>query len=93
MEQEEKKKMQCEHCRRELQPGEDVIRMEDGVIGPRGFIDLGNAMFFCNEDCLTGYCEDVSTPHDADSDHAAESVDAVFGVGHANDLDDSVCQL
>ena len=93
MKQEEKKQVSCEHCRHELQLGEDVIRMDNGVIGPRGFIDLGKAMFFCNEDCLKGYCEDISTPQDADPNHAAETADTVFDVGQANDLDDSVYQL
>ena len=93
MEQEEKKQVSCEHCRRDLQLGEDVIRVEDGVIGPRGFIDLGKAMFFCIEDCLKGYCEDVSTPQDADPGHAAESADTVFDVGHTNDLHDFAYQL
>lgn len=93
MEQEEKKQIQCAHCRRDLQLGEDVIRMENGVIGPRGFIDLGNAMFFCDEDCLKRYCEDISTPQDVDLRHATQSADTVFDVGHVNGLDDSLYRL
>ena len=47
--------------------------MDNGVIGPRGFIDLEQAMFFCNEDCLKGYCEDISTPTNADFSHPVDT--------------------
>lgn len=93
MAQEEKKRIQCEHCRRELQLGEDVIRMENGVIGPRGFIDLDDAMFFCNDECLKGYCQDVLTPQGADPGQAGEGADTLFDVGYANGLDDSAYRV
>ncbi|MCK6465304.1 MAG: hypothetical protein L6Q93_10770 [Phycisphaerae bacterium] len=42
----------CARCRRSIEPGADVIGLQDGVLGPRGFIPLEEHRFFCNEDCL-----------------------------------------
>ncbi len=40
------------YCHRELDLGVDVKRVEEGVIGIRGFVPLGEAQFFCSEECL-----------------------------------------
>lgn len=45
-------KLTCAHCHRELDPGVDVKRVEEGVIGMRGFVPLGDAQFFCSDNCL-----------------------------------------
>ncbi len=45
-------KTNCTHCHRELDLGVDVKRVEEGVIGMRGFVPLGEAQFFCSEECL-----------------------------------------
>jgi hypothetical protein len=42
----------CKECRRELGLGVDVVIMQHGVIGPRGFVPLDDPVFFCDEDCL-----------------------------------------
>lgn len=47
--------MNCAHCREELQYGKDVLSVEQGVIGPRGFISLEDKLFFCSEECLRDY--------------------------------------
>ena len=52
MEKEEIKLNQCAGCQRELDLGVDAVVFEYGVIGPRGFVSLGERKFFCNEDCL-----------------------------------------
>ena len=42
----------CKECRRDLGLGVDVVIMQHGVIGPRGFVPLDEHEFFCDEDCL-----------------------------------------
>lgn len=49
----------CLQCRRVLRLGTDAIRLERGVVGPRGFIDLHDGAFFCDEKCLLGYLKDT----------------------------------
>ena len=45
----------CAQCRRTLDPGVDVLTVEQGVIGPRGLVPLGELGFFCDETCLRRY--------------------------------------
>ena len=45
----------CDNCRRELDVGVDVIKVNEGVIGTRDFVSLESAMFFCCEKCLKDY--------------------------------------
>jgi hypothetical protein len=45
----------CANCVRELDMGTDVLKVDEGVIGPKGFIPLENALFFCCERCLRDY--------------------------------------
>ncbi len=52
MHNEEEKTNQCTDCRRELDLGVDAIALDYGVIGPRGFVPLGEKKFFCDENCL-----------------------------------------
>lgn len=42
----------CEMCRRLLHLGVDVIGMQAGVIGPRGFVPLEEMSLFCSDACL-----------------------------------------
>jgi hypothetical protein len=42
----------CSTCHREIQHGEDVLALERGVIGPRGYIPLDEPQYFCSEHCL-----------------------------------------
>lgn len=51
------KKMTCGHCRRGLDVGVDVMRVEEGVIGMRGFVPLGDEQFFCSDKCLREDCD------------------------------------
>lgn len=49
------KNEKCANCNRELNLGVDAIRVDEGVIGMKGFIPLENTMLFCCERCLRDY--------------------------------------
>ena len=52
----ETKKTTCNNCRRELDIGLEVLRVEQGVIGTkRNFVNLDNEKLFCKERCLKDY--------------------------------------
>ena len=42
--------------------GVDAIALDDGVVGPRGFVSLGDRRFFCDEDCLRRHASDEDVP-------------------------------
>jgi hypothetical protein len=48
-------KKTCANCRRELDVGVDTIRVDEGVIGLKDFVALGEPMFFCCEKCIREY--------------------------------------
>lgn len=35
--------------------GKDVLGVQEGVIGPRGFVPLEDMLFFCSDDCSRDY--------------------------------------
>jgi len=41
----------CSECESEILLGRDAIRLEEGVIGNRGFVEL-ETMLFCSDSCL-----------------------------------------
>jgi len=45
----------CENCRRELDIGTDATRIDEGVIGMKGFVPSDNTMYFCSEECVHAY--------------------------------------
>lgn len=49
----------CTACDRELPQGVDVTALQDGVIGPRGFVPLEEMSFFCGWACLERHFCDV----------------------------------
>lgn len=51
--------MKCAHCNRELDLGTDVIGIQEGVIGPRGFVQLEDMQLFCSEQCAKDYIDPV----------------------------------
>ena len=52
----ETKKKTCKNCRRELDIGIEVFRVEQGVVGTKGnFVNLDKAKIFCCEKCLRDY--------------------------------------
>jgi hypothetical protein len=52
----ETKKKICNNCRRELDVGIEVLRVEQGVIGTkRNFVNLDDEKLFCCEKCLRDY--------------------------------------
>jgi len=48
-------KKTCANCIRELHIGIDTVRVEEGVMGTKGFIPLEDALFFCCDRCLRDY--------------------------------------
>ena len=48
-------KKNCENCQRELDVGLDAIKVDEGVIGTRGFVPLDKTLFFCCEECIKDY--------------------------------------
>ena len=63
MQNEEEKTKQCSDCRRELDLGVDAIALDYGVVGPRGFVPLGEKKFFCDEDCLQRHVGGTEVAH------------------------------
>ena len=51
----EKGKQTCENCRRELDLGVEAIKVNEGVIGMRGFVPLEKTVLLCGEKCLRDY--------------------------------------
>ncbi len=45
----------CANCDRDLGIGLDAKRVDEGVIGTRGFVPLDKTMFFCCEECIKDY--------------------------------------
>ena len=48
-------KRTCANCDRELGVGLDATKVDEGVIGTRGFVPLDKTMFFCCEECIKDY--------------------------------------
>ncbi len=48
----------CTSCRRKFEMGVDVLALEEGVIGGRGFVPLEDVLFFCSEKCLRQHLAD-----------------------------------
>ena len=52
----------CAECGSDIFEGHDVLRVEEGVVGLRGFVTLDDEEFFCNERCLRRHFdEDASS--------------------------------
>ena len=45
----------CANCIQELDIGVDVLRVDEGVMGMKGFVPLENTLLFCSEQCLRDY--------------------------------------
>ena len=56
------KKKTCANCRRELDVGVDATRVDEGVIGLKDFVPLGDPLFFCCEKCVHIYFDLGSLP-------------------------------
>lgn len=52
---EEKKRLVCTHCQREIALGADALKLAAGVYGPRGLVPLKASRWFCGEECAAGY--------------------------------------
>lgn len=48
-------KKTCTNCARELDVGVDAIRVDEGVMGMKGFVPLEGDLYFCSERCLREY--------------------------------------
>ena len=59
-------KLKCEHCRQEIQLGEDLWTVEKGVSGPRGVVPLGKVMVFCGEEHLKEFFDEGNNENETD---------------------------
>lgn len=50
-----KDKKICAQCRRELHVGVNATCVEEGVIGLKDYVPLGDPLFFCCEECVHTY--------------------------------------
>jgi len=50
------KEARCKACGRKLNQGADIVALQEGVLGPRGFIPLEELVFFCSDVCLSRLC-------------------------------------
>ena len=50
--------MNCTNCRRELDVGNDVWSLHEGVIGTRGVVPLADPEVFCSEACLRAHFDE-----------------------------------
>jgi hypothetical protein len=48
-------KRTCANCERELDVGVDAIRVDEGVMGMKGFVPLEKTLLFCCEKFLGEY--------------------------------------
>lgn len=54
----------CASCRTTLALGLDVIAIQHGVVGPRGFVPLDEPDLVCSEECLAQYPAPIEeAPH------------------------------
>ncbi len=44
--------MQCSTCQKNLREGINCFRVEEGVFGTGGFVDLEEGLYFCSDECL-----------------------------------------
>ncbi len=59
---ETQKRRRCIGCDREIRLGEDCITVNNGVIGPRGFVPLGETIYLCNQTCCENHFNPDATP-------------------------------
>lgn len=50
-----KTKNRCANCKCDLDIGHDVIKVDEGVMGVKGFVPLEKTLLFCCERCLKDY--------------------------------------
>ena len=51
----EEQETRCRQCHRRIRLGEDIMQLQRGVIGPRGFVQLDEPASLCSDACLRGY--------------------------------------
>ncbi len=52
--------MRCASCQQDLKEGQDIIGVQEGVVGARGFVPLEEMLILCSKECLTSYFADSS---------------------------------
>ena len=45
----------CANCHAEIRLGEDLWSVEEGVMGPRGVVPLGDLLIFCSRQCVSDF--------------------------------------
>lgn len=54
----EKENIECQYCHEEIQIGNSLIEAQEGVLGFKGIIPLGDLTLFCSTDCLSKFFGD-----------------------------------
>lgn len=52
--------MRCASCQKDVTEGMDVMGVQEGVMGPRGFVPLEEMLILCSKECLRTYFADPS---------------------------------
>ena len=47
--------MICPSCQGEIKEGDDVLSIQEGLLGSRGFVAYQEALIFCSKSCLLTY--------------------------------------
>ncbi len=51
--------MRCASCQQDLKEGMDVIGVQEGIMGARGFVALEEMLMLCSVECLRSYFSDA----------------------------------
>ena len=51
--------MRCASCQKDLEEGTDVLGVQEGIIGSRGFVPLEEPLLLCSKECLRNYFADA----------------------------------
>ncbi len=60
--QQEHETRQCAACQRELRMGDDCLTIQQGVLGPRGLVPLGDKTFLCDHVCAERHFDSSGPP-------------------------------
>ncbi len=60
--EEEQETAECVECKKKLELGVSVKAIQDGVIGPNGFVDLEDPIYVCSYECGEKYFSNNEVP-------------------------------
>lgn len=63
--QNEEARPRCVQCHRALDLGTDLVGIQQGVLGPRGFVQLEERKLLCSDTCAENYvCNGKTEVHE-----------------------------